>query len=158
MKKVLKIGLVCIVVALVVFATISYFVWKEETTLFFNSVVDFINKPLPIVGVSIAIIGGFVYKIFVSTNYGKKAINRYKNDLEKAKDELHQRERELAEKQSEIAKIVIDNREQIDFAFELLDKLCDLTHNVHVAEIKELIENRGANNGEEEIDSNPTKE
>lgn len=158
MKKALKIGLISIVVALVAFATISYFVWKEETTLFFNSVVEFINKPLPIVGVSIAIIGGFIYKIFVSTNYGKNAINKYKNELEKTKEELLQKERELCEKQKEIAKIVDENREQVDFVFELLDKLCDLTHNVHANEIKELIENRGANNGEEEIDSNPTEE
>ena len=52
--------------------------WFEQVV---NWLDMFFNKPLPIVGVSLAVILIFVWRLFVKSSYGKKKYNEIKNGL-----------------------------------------------------------------------------
>lgn len=61
--------------------------WFEQVT---NWLDMFFNKPLPIVGVSLAVILIFVWKLFIKSSYGKKKYNEIKNGLMEARNEFSQ--------------------------------------------------------------------
>ena len=81
MKKALKIIVPILLVALVIFYIVAYILWKDQTTYITECIINFINKPLPIIGVSIAIICYGLFKCFVYTKYGKKTIQKYEDDV-----------------------------------------------------------------------------
>ena len=61
MNKKVKIALWCLFAIVSVAILVLYIVFPDQTTYYFNCVKDFINKPLPIVGISL-----FVYKDMTS--------------------------------------------------------------------------------------------
>lgn len=135
-------GLVLGIVVLVL-----YIVFPEKTEYYFNCVKDFINRPLPIVGVSIAIIGHFIYKIILMTKFGEKKITELRNQDESLKEELLQTKEELKKAKEEIEKVS-------EFAIETQKKLqqgFSLSSNV---KIKSLIKKEEEKDGESTISTN----
>ena len=127
MKKALKIIVISLLVALAIFSIVAYILWKDQTTYIFECIIDFINKPLPIIGVSIAIIGLFVFKCFVATRYGKKAINEYKEENRVLKEQIEQIKNDTAytlQAQNLAIKEVLDNNEEIKLLMEKLKEKC----------------------------------
>ena len=157
MKKALKIGIIALVLGTLIFSIVAYCVWKEDTIKAFDSIIDFINKPLPIVGVSIVIIGGFIYKIFVVSKYGKKAINEYKVALDETNKTLLETQEKLLDQYNKFNSKLEEYGLKTDKIEECLDKVCELSKNIHIKELPEKIL-RGGEYGEETIDSCETKE
>ena len=91
MKKKLKIigfvALACAIITCIVF----YIVKPSDTKAFMNSVWDFLNKPLPIVGFTTLMVLVFVWKVVIASKYGKKALEKiektYQNKIELLNDE-----------------------------------------------------------------------
>lgn len=157
MKKALKIIVINLLVALAIFYVVAYIVWKDQTTYITECIINFINKPLPIIGVSIAIIGFFVFKCFVATRFGKKAINDYKEEnraLKERINELEQKEEDI--KEFVIAQLQYISSEQCETKSTLIKSL-ELSKNIKVKELAKNLKGEETY-GEEEIESNPEEE
>lgn len=91
MNKKLKIILFCLLATLVVgsfiFAIVDPVLFKECL----DYVIDILNKPLPIIGITTGTLLFFIWRLIVSTNYGEKKIKSYDEklcEIENAKDKL----------------------------------------------------------------------
>ena len=152
MKKVLKIIVISLFVALAIFSVVAYILWKDQTTYIFECIIDFINRPLPIIGVSIAIIGLFVFKCFVATRYGKKAINEYKEENRVLKEQIEQIKNDTAytlENQNLAIKKILDDHQELK---EVVLKSLELSKNIKVKELAKTLKGEQPY-GEEEVDS-----
>lgn len=91
MKKVFQV-LKAIIIALLICCALAYVLCyiflKEQTKEFTQNVIDLLNKPLPIIGVSTGVVLFFIYKCFVSTKYGKKRINEFKEENDNLRHEI----------------------------------------------------------------------
>lgn len=85
-KKVLKIVLISLLVALALYVLVSFIVNKDGTMYWINYFVELLNKPLPIVGITTTAVLVFVWRLVISTNYGKAKLQEY----DKKKEELEQ--------------------------------------------------------------------
>ncbi len=152
MKKALKIIVISLFVALAIFSVVAYILWKDQTTYIFECIIDFINRPLPIIGVSIAIIGLFVFKCFVATRYGKKAINEYKEENRVLKERIEQIKNDTAytlENQNLAIKKILDDHQELK---EIVVKELELSKNIKVKELAKTLKGEQPY-GEEEVDS-----
>lgn len=139
MKKALKIIGICALALGCLAYLLCYIFLKEQTTYFTECVIDFINKPLPIIGVSLLVVLLFVYKIVVSTRFGKKALNQYKDELNKAQREWEQEKLSIKE-QIALYKAKIDEYKQYSEQLQgYVVELCELSHNVKVKQLAEKI-------------------
>ena len=77
-NKTLNIVLICIVATLVVAFGICELVIPEQTKLFLDWAWINLNKPLPVVSVSAIALATILWRLFVSTSFGKKKINELK--------------------------------------------------------------------------------
>ena len=91
MNKTLKIILFCLLAALVV----GCFIFAIVDPVLFKKCLDYlieiINKPLPIIGITTGTLLIFIWRLIVSTNYGKAKIKSYDEklcEIENAKDKL----------------------------------------------------------------------
>lgn len=89
-KVLLGIG-IGLLVAFALYVLISFIVNKDGTMYWINQVIDWLNKPLPIIGVTTLALLIFVWKVVITTNYGKAKLVAYDNkvkELEHAKEEF----------------------------------------------------------------------
>lgn len=156
MKKALKISIIALLVSLGIFSVIAYILWKEQTTYIFECIIDFINRPLPIIGVSIAIIGVFVFKCFVASKYGKKALKEYQKALDETKQEFADKEKELKEfkiyLQAELERYGLTQ----DKIKEVLEKSLEMSKNIKIQALANEL--KGETYGEEEKETNCDQE
>lgn len=156
MKKALKYIAIGLVLALAVFSVVAYILWKDQTTYIFECIIDFINKPLPIIGVSIAIIGIFVFKCFVASKYGKKALKEYQKALDETKQEFANKEEELKEfkiyLQAELEKYGLKQ----DKIKEILEKSLEMSKNIKLKALANEL--KGETYGEEETNCDQEEE
>jgi len=152
MKKALKVIVPILLVALVIFYIVAYIVWKDQTTYITECIINFINKPLPIIGVSIAIICLFVFKCFVATRYGKKAIKDFKDENEVLKEKIEEY-KENIEHYHEIVNehiVAIDDLVRLDR--KTLLKHLELSKNIKDKDLIKYLKGEQPY-GEEEVDS-----
>ena len=101
MKKAIKIiGIIALIVASIV-CTILYCVFPNETQEYIRNFWSFINTPLPIIGLSLVVIGGFTLKALSMTSWGKRALNELREAWSKWKKEVSEvqnHEEELVKK------------------------------------------------------------
>lgn len=97
MKKSNKILLI---IGLILFAiimtalVICYCFWKIETIRYVYMAWEWLNEPLPLVGVSLLVIGFFIVKIIANSSIGKRYLNTFverTDDVEKAFKEAEEK-------------------------------------------------------------------
>lgn len=103
-NKVLKYILLGLLISLGAYILISFILNKDGTMYWINKIIDWANKPLPIVGVSFIALFIFFWKVIkyireTKPNEDLKAIREeheeYKKDSEKDKAELRQENSKL---------------------------------------------------------------
>ena len=108
-KKVLLAICISLAVCLGIAITVFYIVKPDLAKEWFETIVDYVNRPLPIVGVTTLAVLIFVWKLIVTTQYGKtklaaydrkvgeieKQYEEYKSAAEKEKEELKKQNDEL---------------------------------------------------------------
>lgn len=141
MRKSVKYILLGLLLAFLVACCVFYCVCKNEFIECINLVWDLLNKPLPIISMTTIALLFFLYKCFVTTKYGKKALEQ----VMKEKDQLKR----------EHAQFVNDANEQISELKKENEKLKG-----YIAHICELSTNQKIKNfgkeleyGEESFDS-----
>lgn len=144
MNKKVKIALWCLFAIVSIAVLVLYIVFPGQTTYYFNCVKDFINKPLPIVGISLSVIMIFVYKVVVSTRFGQKKLAEYKEKLDLLHNEYNEFKAHMDEKTIETKEYIEELKEIIRNTQEQLNKACELSKNVKI---------KGLVNYEETVDS-----
>lgn len=95
-------------------------------------VVDYINRPLPIAGVSVATAAILIWKIFSATKYGKRKIAEMKAEYEREKTDLVS--------QNEAYKNICTGvlgcfGKELDVVFDSVSKVCNASPNKKIKEI-----------------------
>lgn len=136
--KVLKIVLITLIVATLGGFVILYCVNKELGKQILDSTIEFVNKPLPIVGVSFLVFGLLVWKIFSSTIYGKKALAQMKAQYD---EQVALIKAEYEVKKTEYATILSSYEHEIDVMYDSLIEVCDSIPNKKVKEVSNKLNN-----------------
>ena len=140
-KKVFKIIAAIVLVVAFIVGIVLYRVYPEQTKGAWDTIVEYMNKPLPIIGISLVVAGGILFKFFSMTAYGKRAIAKLKEEFNSEKEEI---KKEYDSQIEDYKKIINSQDEKIDFMYETLDKVCDAIPNKKVHELKkELFEKYG---------------
>ena len=134
-KVLLGIG-IGLLVTFALYVLISFIVNKDGTMYWINQVIDWLNKPLPIIGVTTLALLIFVWKVVVATNYGKAKLLTYDKkvkELENAKEEF-----ELAANEK-IKELEQDN----DKLRAQLIHVCELSTNKKIKDFGKELEEYG---------------
>lgn len=133
-KKVFYAILISLLVAFGIFVLVSFIVNKDVTMYWINYVVDLLNRPLPIVGITSAAILVFIWRLVVATNYGKKAISGLRQELDNIKAEHEQYKIDSEKEKQEL-------KEQNEKYVNILYDICELSTNQKIKKYgKELLE------------------
>lgn len=147
MKKTLKIILFCLLAVLVVGCFIFAIVDPALFKKCLDYAIDILNKPLPIIGITTGTLLFFIWRLIVSTNYGKKKIKSYDEklyEIENTKDEL------IKTADAEIEKLKSEN---VKLRGRLVE-ICSLSANKKIKNYGKELENYG----EETVDNKPKEE
>ena len=120
-KAIIIIGIVLVLALGGTFA-FCYLNYKDDTVLFIKQVVAFINQPLPIISVSLITLLGFIYKAFISSNFGKKTLNNVKSEFDAFKSDT-------STKIDEYKKLYESNQLMNDYIVSCLIKVCETSPN-----------------------------
>lgn len=144
MNKKLKIALWIIFGVLAIAYVVLYIVFKDKTLEITNLVIDFVNKPLPIIGVSTVILCIFIYKCVIATRFGKKRIGEYKELQENTQREVEELKKIVEDSLKDIQNKVDSVENKGNITNEKLLEALRLSRNVKIQALAE-----GDSNGEE---------
>ena len=100
MKKFFQV-LKAIIISLLVLCAIAYVLCyiflKEQTTYFTECLINFLQKPLPIVGISIIGLGFIAFKIFSLTKFGKKTLAKLQEENARLRQENEEHKEQVKE-------------------------------------------------------------
>lgn len=134
--KVVKIILIVLAVILAVGFSVLYIFNNELAKQIVDRVKDFINKPLPIVGCSLVIVGTFALNIFKNSVYGKNFLVKVQKEYNTYKVNLESREKELKES----VKVIVDGyNEREALLIDAFKEVCDSIPNVKVKQTSERL-------------------
>lgn len=155
MSKVKKIWLgigIAVLSLLVIGGIVFWLLYPELTAQWANVAWDWLNAPLPVVGVSIFILGGFVIKFISMTSWGKTQVAKLKAKYEDFKSqvgiELDLKQTTIDEQKAELEEM----RTKYEYLKNQFIALCEIIKNKKVNELGEKVKN------EETINSDATKE
>lgn len=105
LDKALNIIFIVVVCLLVVglcvdFAFLNY--RPEETKAFNDILIDYVNKPLPVIGVSLIVVGKLVFTLFARTSWGKSQIKAVNEKLEETKTSVEKEIKSLEEEKERL--------------------------------------------------------
>lgn len=141
-KKIFLSILISIVGTAAVALGLCYFVFIPDQTKEWLSIAwQWLNEPLPVVGVSSLVIAFFIWKIFISSSFGKKKYNEVKNDISNLLDWLSKSEEEKEELKNEIKALEQKNKILIAYINQIKNAIPNKKVK-QIAEIKEDEEER----------------
>ena len=155
MKKALKIIFSIVLVLCGIAYVLCYIFLKEQTKEFTQNVIDLLNKPLPIIGVSTGVVLFFIYKCFVSTKYGKKRINEFKEENDNLRHEINEYKQIIDLALNNCVNSVNELKNDIQETKEYVIEGFELNKNIKIKEIAKKM--RGVED-EETINSDTEKE
>ncbi|MDD4001109.1 MAG: hypothetical protein PHX62_09515 [Bacilli bacterium] len=106
---------------------------------------EWLNDPLPVVGVSTLILCGFAIKLFSSTSFGKKNIKNLKNNfttfVETVKSFMTNADAKVLELENKLKEQESKHNAEIEFYKTKMIEICEAVRNSKLKEIaKEIIE------------------
>lgn len=125
----------------------------EQFKEFMMKAWEFLNAPLPIVGVSLIFILIFLWKIISSSSFGKKNIKRLNEVSRETKESVDKKLIEYDTKIKEQDEKIEQQNKEIEYLKQFIVRLCLTSPNKKIKELaKEL------DNGEESIDNSSKEE
>lgn len=155
MKKALKIIGIVLLASLFIYILVSFIINKEGTMYWINYFINVLNKPLPIVGLTVGGVLIFVWRVLVETKYGEQAINKYKLENEKTKRKYAEL---LEEKNKELKEERECNKQEINEIKSAFVEVCKTFPNIKINALGEKFEKELLEHGEEKVDSRSEKE
>lgn len=138
MKKSKKI-LISIAVILVVLLIAAYIVllnlYPEQTKNWTMTAWDWLNKPLPIVGVSTLVVIFFLWKVFVNSSFGKKKLNELKELLNNTQTELENKNKIANDRINNLITENEDLKNKLEEAINTIKEICETSPNKKIKAI-----------------------
>lgn len=135
--KVVKIILISLLVLVLGAYVVLYVVNPELAKQIMATVVDYANRPLPIVGVSSVVLAYLVWKIFQATRFGRKAVSKVKEEYESEKLKVRE---EYEQKKLEYTAILALYEQEVDLILNAVIQMCNASANKKVKAIGENIQ------------------
>ena len=135
-----KVKIALITICLLLLATVIglCIAFPTQAKQYANTAWDWLNKPLPVVGVSTIILGIFLIKLFAMTSLGKKQINEFKraaaNTAESVKVYIDYCNKVIQELRTKIEEMEEHDRERDEF----IAKVVALVPNKKIHELGDL--------------------
>ena len=115
---------------------------------------EWCNQPLPIVGISLIAILVFVWRVFVSTGYGKRTIKKITAIATEAKDNSSKALEEAKAENERLRAELDELTAQIELSRGVLEKVCEASRNKSVKDLADMLkdntEGEDTDNGGEE--------
>lgn len=140
MKKffnVVKIILISLCVLLLGGYVVLWFIDKETARQIMDLVVEYANRPLPIVGVSSLVIATLIWKIFSNSIYGKKYLAKM---TQQYNDQVALLKNDFDSKKTEYTAIIQTYEQEIDLMYNALIDVCNASANKKMKEIGSHLE------------------
>lgn len=94
-KKITMIALIAVAAVVLGFVVVYWAVFgKDEVIALFERVKDFINRPLPILGISLTAFAVILFRFLSLSSWGKKALAEQERKLKAFEDEQERRRTE----------------------------------------------------------------
>ena len=135
-KKVLLAILISLAVAFGIYVLVSFIVNKDGTMYWINKVIEWVNQPLPIVGVTTLAVLVFVWKLIVTTQYGKAKLAAYDNKVAKLEQEYENYKTDAENEKQEL-------KEQNEKLRAQLIHVCELSTNKKIKDFGKELEKYG---------------
>lgn len=100
---------------------------------------EWCNQPLPIVGISLVAIIIFLWRVFVSTGYGKKTIKKLTDLSEQTKANSEQALKDAKKENEELKAEIAEMQEQLALTSQVLSKVCESSRNKAVKQAGESL-------------------
>lgn len=135
MKKFFQV-LKAIIISLLVLGAIAYVLCyiflKEQTTYFTECLINFLQKPLPIVGISIIGLGYIVFKIFSLTKFGKRTLTKLAEENARLRQENEEHKEQVKELLNAFETRLIGLENGVSNVKEIVAEGYDLSHNIKI--------------------------
>lgn len=135
-KKVLLAICISLAVCLGIAITVFYIVKPDLAKEWFETIVDYVNKPLPIVGVTTLAVLVFVWKLIVTTQYGKAKLDAYDNKVARLEQEYEKYKTTAENEKQEL-------KEQNEKLRAQLIHVCELSTNKKIKDFGKELEKYG---------------
>ena len=134
MKKALKYILIGLFLTLGIALVVLYIIFPADTKNNITYVWNLLNTPLPIIGVTTFAILMFAWQFFKNSQYGKKKIAEYQQELAKIKQEKE----DFVSGANEKIKELLENNAELK---GYISHICELSTNIKIKNYgKELLE------------------
>lgn len=141
-KKTLTIILLCVILAIAITVVVLRSIFPEQTVYYIKMIWDYLNKPLPVVGVSTLVIGFFLLKMFKNSSFGKKQINEFKRRAEQMEFEVSLMKQKNSEAKKEFEDKLSQAYEEINYYKSLIKKICEVSPNAKIRAIGEKVDGK----------------
>lgn len=111
---------------------------------------NWLNEPLPIVGISIVAIAIFAWRFLATTSFGKKAMNKLKAEFEETKKGTQETIDQYRAEAEAMKKSMAELEEENEALKEALGVVCSNSRNRKVKDAMKLIETEETEDGERE--------
>lgn len=136
-NKILKITLVVLLFALAVTGVTCYLTIPTETKEFMAWLIDALNKPLPIAGITTAAVLVFIYKLVLSTSYGRRTLEKFKKTLADYKSATDKQLEAFERKKEEYQLLINAHQLEIDYLKSSILAIANESPNKKVKECAE---------------------
>ena len=110
-----------------------------QFTQWLNTAWEWLNKPLPVVGLSTLIICLFVIKFISMTSFGKKQLKKLNDGFKRIREQTESAKSEYQEFKNNVNSILDDKQKEIDYLKGIIKELCDTLPNKKVKAIGEKV-------------------
>ena len=124
-------------------------VMPNEMSALFDQIWAWLNQPLPIVGVSSIVLGFTIWKIFISTSFGKKCVADLEKEFEKLKADYEAKSKEAEDNKAkalaykeEAVNMLASFKEELDTFAEQLAVACETSPNKNVKALATTIRSK----------------
>ena len=100
---------------------------------------EWCNQPLPIVGLSLVTIIIFLWRVLVSTNYGKKTVKKLQTIADDTKTETEKTLEEMKAENEAYKAQIEELQTQIELSRGVLEKVCEASRNKSVKDLAEML-------------------
>ena len=100
---------------------------------------EWCNQPLPIVGLSLVTIIIFLWRVLVSTNYGKKTVKKLQTIAHDTKTETEKTLEEMKAENEAYKAQIEELQTQIELSRGVLEKVCEASRNKSVKDLAEML-------------------
>lgn len=119
---------------------------------------EWCNQPLPIVGISLVTIIIFLWRVLVSTNYGKKTIKKLQTIADDTKSATDKTLEEMKAENETYKRQIEDLEAQIALSRGVLEKVCEASRNKSVKDLADMLKEPEESESEEVTEDGEGKE